>query len=130
MSITSNKANIFTAIVILLTTCTISVSAQTPVTSVSSKVVADSVHEVQPTTVDTKAVPATEQIADVSRSSDSKPESVRNDTSAAGEAAKESVTASAPSASSQPAADEWQFQLTPYLWIPTISGRAGIGNHH
>src|SRR6266550_7698579 len=24
--------------------------------------------------------------------------------------------------------DSWQFQLTPYLWIPTISGRAGIGN--
>ncbi|MCM3871858.1 MAG: hypothetical protein ND895_14340 [Pyrinomonadaceae bacterium] len=25
-------------------------------------------------------------------------------------------------------ADEWQFQLTPYLWIASISGRAGIGN--
>jgi len=24
--------------------------------------------------------------------------------------------------------DEWQFQLTPYLWIPRISGRAGVGN--
>ncbi len=24
--------------------------------------------------------------------------------------------------------DEWQFQLTPYLWIASISGRAGIGN--
>lgn len=23
---------------------------------------------------------------------------------------------------------EWQFQLTPYLWIASISGRAGIGN--
>lgn len=23
--------------------------------------------------------------------------------------------------------DEWQFQLTPYLWIASISGRAGIG---
>jgi hypothetical protein len=28
----------------------------------------------------------------------------------------------------QPAStDEWQFRLTPYLWIPSISGRAGIG---
>jgi len=26
------------------------------------------------------------------------------------------------------AADEWQFQVTPYLWIPRISGRTGIGN--
>jgi hypothetical protein len=25
-------------------------------------------------------------------------------------------------------ADKWQFQLTPYLWIAGISGRAGIGN--
>ena len=24
--------------------------------------------------------------------------------------------------------DDWQFQLTPYLWIAGISGRAGIGN--
>lgn len=24
--------------------------------------------------------------------------------------------------------DEWQFQLTPYLWIASISGRGGIGN--
>jgi hypothetical protein len=24
--------------------------------------------------------------------------------------------------------DNWQFQLTPYLWIASISGRAGIGN--
>jgi len=26
------------------------------------------------------------------------------------------------------ATDEWQFQLTPYLWIASISGRGGIGN--
>jgi len=26
------------------------------------------------------------------------------------------------------AADKWQFQLTPYLWLPRISGRAGAGN--
>ena len=25
-------------------------------------------------------------------------------------------------------ADKWQFQITPYLWIAGISGRAGIGN--
>lgn len=25
-------------------------------------------------------------------------------------------------------ADAWQFQFTPYLWIASISGRAGIGN--
>jgi hypothetical protein len=34
-----------------------------------------------------------------------------------------------PSTSPPPAATgTWQFQLTPYLWIPTITGRAGIGN--
>jgi len=27
-----------------------------------------------------------------------------------------------------PAADTWQFQLTPYLWIASITGRGGIGN--
>ncbi len=27
-----------------------------------------------------------------------------------------------------PDPDEWQFQLTPYLWIAGISGNAGIGN--
>lgn len=38
-------------------------------------------------------------------------------------------TITAPSTSPQAASsDSWQFQLTPYLWIPTISGRAGIGN--
>ena len=25
-------------------------------------------------------------------------------------------------------ADEWHFQLTPYLWLPRISGRAGVGS--
>jgi hypothetical protein len=24
--------------------------------------------------------------------------------------------------------DTWQFQVTPYVWIPGISGRAGVGN--
>ena len=41
--------------------------------------------------------------------------------------AEPSVTAASqgtPAAST----DEWQFQLTPYLWIASISGRAGIGN--
>ena len=34
----------------------------------------------------------------------------------------------ADSQSNQPAStDKWQFQLSPYLWIATISGRSGIG---
>ena len=34
----------------------------------------------------------------------------------------------APQGTQAASTDEWQFQLTPYLWITSISGRAGIGN--
>ena len=37
------------------------------------------------------------------------------------------VTATLPSPQAA-STDTWQFQLTPYLWIASISGRAGIGN--
>jgi hypothetical protein len=40
---------------------------------------------------------------------------------------KASATATKPDPQAA-AADEWQFQFTPYLWIAGISGRAGIGN--
>ena len=38
-----------------------------------------------------------------------------------------SVTGLLPSAQTA-STDNWQFQFTPYLWIASISGRAGIGN--
>lgn len=36
-------------------------------------------------------------------------------------------SSTAPKPKPQAAADEWQFQLTPYIWLARVSGRAGIG---
>jgi hypothetical protein len=38
------------------------------------------------------------------------------------------AVASAQSASAQPAAEDWQFELVPYLWGSAIEGDVGIGN--
>jgi opacity protein-like surface antigen len=44
-------------------------------------------------------------------------------------APKETASSTTVSTNPQPRpGDEWHFQFTPYLWIPSISGRAGIGN--
>ena len=40
-------------------------------------------------------------------------------------ASAETVASPVPQAASE---DTWQFQMTPYLWIASISGRSGVGN--
>ena len=40
----------------------------------------------------------------------------------------ESAETAASQATQAASTDNWQFQLTPYLWIASISGRSGIGN--
>lgn len=50
-------------------------------------------------------------------------------TNASADDAKSERSASSVTPNPQGAAtDKWQFQLTPYLWIVGLSGRAGIGN--
>jgi hypothetical protein len=141
MSANSNKASALGAIIILATACAISISAQTPLTVNSFTVKPDSIRETSETPGAKKSVPlgegtdsttGPEEISEINpRAEVSDPVGAHAGTSPAAGAGGEGrgATMKPASAIPQPAAtDTWQFQLTPYLWIASISGRAGIGN--
>lgn len=107
MSSSLNKTKALGAVITLATIFTASSSAQSPVAvnNVTSKTI--SISNTRERAAEDKSV----------------------ETARAAAAEREANSKTTTTASPQPAAtDSWQFQLTPYLWIPTISGRAGIGN--
>ena len=125
------------ALIILATTCIINASAQTRTAVATFKVTPDPIHESPATSAETKPNAPTDHTGLITASGVTSKVSppaavsdpIRTDAGtkvAAGEAEPTSRTAAA---SPQPATtDAWQFQLTPYLWIVSITGRAGIGN--
>ena len=130
-----NKANALVAIIILAA-CTISISAQTPVTGGSLTVKPDSTRATTGSAVEKTEVLPVEGADSTARPGGGLavvPRSEVSDSTRAhlntipdeGRSETRSATSTSPQAAST---DTWQFQLTPYLWIPTISGRAGIGN--
>ena len=145
MSSNTNKTSALAAIIILAMACTISVSAQSsaqplaPINSLTVK--AYSIRETRERDVEKKSVPLAEGTK-VTTGPEEAPErnprsevsdSFRThaDTTVAAPATDNERESSSNTATASPqgaATDNWQFQLTPYLWIPTISGRAGIGN--
>ena len=137
MSSNLNKAKNLAAIITLLAACAISISAQTHAAVYGLKPA--SIRQAGEATLAAKlhgegtdTTAKAEKVSEVTSSSKvSDPVRAESGTTAAAGAAAEGPgeTGSATSARPQPAAtDTWQYQLTPYLWIPTISGRAGIGN--
>ena len=133
MSSHRNKTSLFATIMLLLTAVTSSVSAQSSAqssTAVSSP--SNAIRETKEADADKNPVSLGEESpvstrAEVSEGSDSRYAGTKL---AAGVANETPVTTrNKSSATPQPAStDGWHFQLTPYLWLPTISGRAGIGN--
>jgi hypothetical protein len=123
MSSKLSKASTLAAIITLVMAFTISISAQTPdaVNSLTAKT--HSMPETKGSDLEKKSVPAAEG---------AEPTAVpaHAGTPLAG-MADEGREANSKAGSASPQTtptDGWQFQLTPYLWIASISGRAGIGN--
>jgi hypothetical protein len=120
MSSNRNKAIAIGAVIILVAACVISGTAQAPsaVNRLTAKT--HSISEKKEIEVEKKSVPQAESTDPASGSTES-PTARRPD--------EERTEPGTPKPSSpQSSSDTWQFQFTPYLWIPTISGRAGIGN--
>jgi hypothetical protein len=137
MSSNPKKSSSFAAIILLASVCTISISAQTPVAVNNLTVKSESLRDTRETGVERKAVPHREGVDLTSGAAQALEDNPRADLSDPVQASAvtrlaardERETGRATAASPQPAAtDTWQFQLTPYLWIASISGRAGIGN--
>lgn len=143
MSSNPNRTSLF-AIVMLLTAVTISVSAQSAaLPSAAASTQSNAIRETRETDADKKPVSLAEdtvvttgpeevsELNPLSQASDSPRAGTKLAAATAKEAANEAAasTRNKSSATPQPAStDGWHFQLTPYLWLPTISGRAGIGN--
>jgi hypothetical protein len=121
------------AVLILTAAGTVSLRAQTPAdtdhSSTSNAAVAVSTNEPKKAEAVNKAsVP--EKTTGPEDRSEIKP-GAANPNSTIGTTSSTDVVRAEPTvnAASQATAssDEWQFQLTPYLWIASISGRGGIG---
>lgn len=141
MSSNLNKASILGAIIMMAAVCSVSISAQTQATANSLKASPNSTREISEATVERKTAPpakgtdptsATDEMPEVNPGSTVvDPLKDHSDTKIVSRAASEPRAATgktAPASSQSAPDDEWQFQLTPYLWIASISGRAGIGN--
>ena len=136
MSYNPNKVSALGAVIILATTCIISASAQTQPAVATSRMAPDPIRASPATSGETKPIAPTGHSGLVTSSGETSEVTPRSEVSdpvrtddettvAAGEA---ETTGRATTASPQAAAaDAWQFQFTPYLWIVSITGRAGIG---
>ena len=112
MSSNLNKSSIFAVILLLVSSAAVRSSAQTPAASnglMAQGSSPDAIREPAKALLEKKAGPSAE-VTDLTTSPTAEP----------------AVTSTTPQTT--PADDEWQFQITPYLFLPTISGRAGIGN--
>jgi hypothetical protein len=139
MSSNPNKAKNLAAMITLLAACAISSSAQThaavyglrtkPASIPRTGAAASERRQPAEDTVTAGADRVAEDTSDL-EASDHVRRTDSGTTVASSVAAESREKAGrATTAAPQPAAtDTWQFQLTPYLWIPTINGRAGIGN--
>jgi len=139
MSSNSNKAKSLAVIITMSAACAISISAQTHAAmkslrtkSASTRQTAEAALERKQSAADTDMTAGADQVTEVIPGSEvSDPVRTQSGTTVAAGVVAEGrgETGRVTSAAPQPAAtDTWQYQLTPYLWIPTISGRAGIGN--
>lgn len=133
------KASFVCAIIMMMAAFTITVSAQTPgaVNSLSAK--PDSAREAKDNDVEKTSALAKEVSKQTSGPNDelannphlrvSDPVRGNARRSAAEKDEEREVNNKSDSASPQTTStDGWQFQITPYFWIPTISGQAGIGD--
>ena len=138
MSSITSKAKLLGTIITLITAGTISVSAQTPAVVGAAKVRPVTTRDGWETDYEKQSGPGADETAQPGEVSEVKRSSEVSDsivayvgTNVTAGLADKGLAATTNGANATPqstSTDSWQFQLTPYLWIPTISGRAGIGN--
>ena len=145
MSSIPNKASALGATILLAMACTISISAQTQTAVNTLTVKPDSIHETSETVARKSVVPAPgmdltskpEELSEVTPHSEvSDPVTAPAGPIVAAGAADAGAgnehhgpTAKATSATPQTTApDEWQFQVSPYFWLASLHGTAGVGN--
>lgn len=131
MSFNRNKANALGAILILLATCTISIRAQTPAPVNHMTAKPESIGQTREADSEKKSVrPAKgtditigpEEVSKANPGSEvSDPVKTHTETRV--------PTRNGTSASPQTdSSDEWQFQFSPYFWLASLHGTAGVGN--
>src|SRR6188474_2585713 len=141
MSSKTNKASLLGAIITLVTASVISISAQTPAADKTLTIKPDAVGEMSGPALQKKSEPAAEgaalttepgKVSEVKRSLEvSDSTGARAGTTVAGGAEEEGRGATAKAVAVSPqttSSDGWQFQVTPYFWLVSLHGNAGIGN--
>lgn len=130
MSLISKLHTALGVIFILITAGAISASAQTQARADSSSMNANSTSASEPKKADSRRLAApTETARDQTVEVNGEKDSNGIRTASAPGTAKEpsSATTTAPSRV-PPADDKWHFQVTPYFWLASLHGSAGVGN--
>src|SRR6266403_681853 len=146
MSPNPNKTSALGAIIILVTACSTSISAQTPAVVNGFTAKPDLIPETKETALKKKSVPLAEgtdptsgpaAASEVSpRTQDSDLVWVNANTKvAAGDEGREAIRKAPPASRKAPpvspqtaSSDEWQFQVSPYFWLASLHGTGGVGN--
>src|SRR5258705_12102897 len=138
MSSNPNKASALGAIIIMMTACSIIISAQTLAVVNSLTAKPDPKREIKETASKERSVPASEGTdsssgpaatsAVNSRTEGSDPVRAKADTKvAAGDERREAIR-KVPTSPQTASSDEWQFQFSPFFHLAAHPGTAGIGN--
>src|SRR5258705_2234985 len=139
MSSNPNKASALGAIIIMMTACSIIISAQTLAVVNSLTAKPDPKREIKETASKERSVPASEGTdsscgpagtsAVNSRTEGSDPVRAKADTKvAAGDEGREAIRKAPPASPQTASSDEWQFQFSPFFHLASLHGTAGIGN--
>src|SRR5258705_9513291 len=138
MSSNPNKASALGAIIIMMTACSIIISAQTLAVVNSLTAKPDPKREIKETASKERSGPASEGTdpssgpaatsAVNSRTERSDPVRAKADTKvAAGDDRREAIR-KVPTGPQTASSDEWQFQFSPFFHLAGLHGTAGIGN--
>lgn len=115
-----NKTSVLGAIILLSVACAFSVSAQ----SATQSPRASNNFSAKSTPLAKSIVAAEQQKAE--SAADTEP--MTGPAALSAEAADPINTKRAPASPQTGSADKWQFQVTPYFWLESLHGNAGLGN--
>jgi len=146
MSPNPNKTSALGVIIILVTACSISISAQTPAAVNGLTAKPDLIRETKETALKKKSVPlaeGTDPTTGPAAASEVSPRTQGSDLVrvnantkvAAGDEGREAIRKAPPASRKAPpvspqtsSSDEWQFQVSPYFWLASLHGTGGVGN--
>jgi opacity protein-like surface antigen len=131
-----NKASVFGAIILLATACTSSASAQTQTAANTLTVRSDSTTSepvmAKKSTEATDVTAGPEEPSAASRRSEvADPVAAHAGTIVAAGVPNKGHGATSKTATSKPqtgSSDKWEFQFSPYFWLASLHGNAGVGN--